>query len=155
MDNSQPENKKESLREKIGRLLKLNNTPHEIALGVGIGAFIAIMPLYGLHTVMVILFALIIPRVNKIAILIGTNVSLPPTVPFITWIGYNIGRFILGDNYPILKEIDFRNFNIRHFMNLYYPLLIGSIIEGITCAIILYLVVFWAIKISRKRRGQP
>jgi uncharacterized protein (DUF2062 family) len=82
-------------------------------------------------------------------------VSLPPTVPFITWIGYNIGRFILGDNYPILKEIDFRNFNIRHFMNLYYPLLIGSIIEGITCAIILYLVVFWAIKISRKRRGQP
>lgn len=145
-------NRREGLREKIVRLLQLNNTPHEIALGVGIGAFIAIMPLYGLHTVMVILFALIIPRVNKIAILLGTNVSLPPTVPFITWIGYNIGRSVLGGGYPALQQVDFKNFTIKHFMNLYYPLFIGSIIEGLACAVILYLVVFWAIKIRRKRR---
>ncbi|MDD5060180.1 MAG: DUF2062 domain-containing protein, partial [Candidatus Omnitrophica bacterium] len=79
--------KKEGLKEKILKLLKFNNTPQEIALGVGIGAFIAIMPVYGLHTVLVIIAALLIPRVNKIALLIGTNVSLPPTVPFITWIG--------------------------------------------------------------------
>jgi len=50
------------------------------------------MPLYGFHTLLCVIFAFLIPRANKIAILIGTNISLPPTVPFITWTGYNIRK---------------------------------------------------------------
>jgi len=51
------------------RLIHLNNSPPEIALGVAVGAFICIIPLYGFHTIMVIIFALLIPKANKIAIL--------------------------------------------------------------------------------------
>ncbi|MDI6758925.1 MAG: DUF2062 domain-containing protein [Candidatus Omnitrophota bacterium] len=130
--------KQETLKDKIIRLLKLNNSPHEIALGVGLGAFIAIMPLYGLHTIMVIIAALLIRRVNKIALLVGTNVSLPPTVPFITWIGYSIGRFILGNDYPAFNWLDFKHFSLKNFMQFYYLLFVGSLIEGFICAIILY-----------------
>ena len=140
-------NKKERLKEKILKLLKLNNTPQEIALGVAIGAFIAIMPVYGLHT------ALLIPRVNKIALLIGTNVSLPPTVPFITWIGYSIGRFLLGEGYPVLHCSDFKNFNPKNFINCYYPLFIGSIIEGLICGVILYFLTLWFIKRRRAKKA--
>ncbi len=43
-----------TLKEWIKRLLKLHSSPYEIALGVAIGVFIAILPLYGLHTVLVI-----------------------------------------------------------------------------------------------------
>lgn len=143
---------KERLKEKILRLLKLNNTPREIALGVAIGAFIAIMPVYGLHTVLVIIAALLIPRVNKISLLLGTNVSLPPTVPFITWFGYSIGRFMLGRDYPAFRWTDFKNFNPKHFMNYYYPLFIGSIIEGLICGLVLYFLTLWFIK--RRRAGK-
>ena len=145
--------KKEGLKEKILKLLKFNNTPQEIALGVGIGAFIAIMPVYGLHTVLVIIAALLIPRVNKIALLIGTNVSLPPTVPFITWIGYSIGRFILGKGYPAFDFSDFKNFNPKNLMDCYYPLFIGSIIEGLICGVILYFLTVAFIKRRRAKRS--
>jgi uncharacterized protein len=143
--------RKESLKEKISRLLKFNNTPQEIALGIGIGAFIAILPVYGLHTTLVIIIALLVRRVNKIALLIGTNVSLPPSVPLITWIGYNIGKFMLGNDYPVLNRSVFRNFNINNFMNYYYPLFIGSIIEGLICGVILYFLTLWFIKRRRAK----
>lgn len=146
-------NKKEGLKEKILKLLRLNNAPQEVALGVAIGAFIAIMPLYGLHTVLVIIAALVIPRVNKIALLIGTSVSLPPTLPFITWIGYSIGKFLLGKDYPAFNWSDFKNFNVKNLMNYYYPLFIGSIIEGLICGVILYFLILWFIKRRKAKKA--
>jgi len=145
---------KENLKEKISKLLKLNNTPQEIALGVAIGAFIAIMPVYGLHTASVVVAALLIPRVNKIALLVGTNVSLPPTVPFITWIGYSIGRFLLGKDYPAFKISDFQHFNLKNFMNFYYPLFVGSIIEGLICGVILYFLTLRFMKIREANKSK-
>ena len=146
-------NMKDRLKEKISKLLKLNNTPQEIALGVAIGVFIGIMPVYGLHTTLVIIVALFIPRVNKIALLIGTNVSLPPTVPFITWIGYSIGRFLIGKGYPVFNFPDFKHFNLRNFMNFYHPLFVGSIIEGLICGVILYFLTLWLIKRKRAKKA--
>ncbi|MBF0384328.1 MAG: DUF2062 domain-containing protein [Candidatus Omnitrophica bacterium] len=60
-------------------MLKLNNTPQETAFGISIGVIIAVMPLYGLHTLLCVISASLIPRANKTAILTGTNVSLPTT----------------------------------------------------------------------------
>jgi uncharacterized protein (DUF2062 family) len=125
------------MKIKIMRLLLQNKTPHAIALGVAIGAFIAILPVYGLHTVLVIAAAFLVRPANKIAILVGTNVSLPPTLPFITWGGYSIGRFILGGDYPVLGWQAFKNFNLKSlkgFMHFYYPLFVGSVILGLVCA---------------------
>jgi uncharacterized protein (TIGR03546 family) len=128
------------LKERILHLLKTNTAPHDIALGVAIGVFIAILPLYGLHTVLVILFALMIPRANKIAILIGTNISLPPTLPFITWAGYSIGRFLLADGYPAMSWQMFKNFSRHNIFSFYYPLFLGSVILGLGCAFIFYFI---------------
>jgi len=91
------------LKELLLRLIKSHHTPREIAFGVAVGVFISILPLYGLHTILVIAAACLIRRTNKIAILIGTNFSLPPTLPFITWAGYETGRLVLGGDYPYLS----------------------------------------------------
>lgn len=140
------------LKEKIRSLLKLNTSPGEIALGVAIGCFIAILPLYGFHTLLCILFALLIPHANKLAILAGTNVSLPPTLPFITWAGYAIGRLLLGDKYPPMSWEMFRNFSRRSIFDFYYPLFAGSVILGLGCALVLYLVTFLLFKYRRRVR---
>ena len=84
-----------------------DNDPSEVALGVAIGVFIAILPLYGLHTILVLTAAFFIRRANVIAMLVGTNISLPPTVPFITWAGYNIGRLMLGNKYAYMPSWTF------------------------------------------------
>jgi len=136
----------------IVKLLRLNNTPPEIALGTAIGVFIAILPLYGLHTVMVILAAVLVRRANKIAILVGTNISLPPTVPFITWAGYEIGRLIIKGNYPPLTWSYFKDITFQKIINDYPPLFVGSFILGIICAVIFYFLTFFIVKRLKHRK---
>ncbi len=131
-------NAKITLKQRIITLLKLNSTPHEISLGVAIGVFIAVTPLYGFHTIMVIIAAFLVRKVNKIAILLGTNISTTPTLPFITWAGYSIGRFMLGGNYPPLHWPVFKHFHYKDFLHLYFPLFIGSIVLGLGLAVLFY-----------------
>ena len=134
-------------------LLKANSTPGGIALGTAIGVFIAILPVYGLHTIMVIIAAIIVRPANKVAILLGTNISLPPTVPFITWAGYEIGRLILKGNLPALAMVDFKQINFHKIVTLYPALFLGSVILGVICALIFYFLTFLVVKnIQEKRR---
>ncbi|MFH1062285.1 MAG: DUF2062 domain-containing protein [Candidatus Omnitrophota bacterium] len=134
---------KAKFKQILAKLLTLNNTPPEIALGVSIGVMIAIMPLYGFHTILCVIFAILIPRANKIAILIGTNISLPPTLPFITWAGYSIGRLILGARYEPLSLSDFKGITFKQMLDFYYPLFIGSFVLGLILAIIFYFIILW------------
>lgn len=140
------------LKQRIIALLKLNNTPHEIALGVAIGVFIAITPLYGFHTIMVIIAAFLIRRVNKLAILLGTNVSTTLTFPFITCAGYSIGRFILGDSYPPLHWSTFKHFNYKQLLHFYFPLFIESIVLGLILAVFFYFITLWFIIARNKSK---
>lgn len=141
---------KQTLKERFFRLLRLNSSPPEIAIGVAIGVFIAITPLYGFHTIMVIIAALLIRRVNKIAILLGTNISTTFTFPFITWGGYNIGRLVLGNNYPPLQWQTFKYFSYKTILHFYYPLFIGSVILGLALAVASYFITFWFIMRRKK-----
>ena len=128
------------------RLLRLNNTPQEIDLGVAIGVFIGILPVYGLHTVLVIIAAILVRSANKIAIFLGTSISLPPTIPPITWAGYEIGRFILRGNFEPLSWSVFQNITFQKICRYYQPLFFGSVILGLICAAIFYLLTFFIVK---------
>ena len=133
------------------KLIRQHNSPHEIALGAGIGAFISVLPVYGLHTVLVILAAIIVRPANKIAIFLGTNLSLPPTLPFITWIGYEIGRFILNKDLPPLNWEFFKNITFAKITSFYGPLFLGSIVLGVICAIVVYGLTFFVVKKVKER----
>lgn len=122
-------------------------------MGAGIGAFISVLPLYGLHTLLVILAAIIVRPANKIAILIGTNISLPLTVPFITWAGYEIGRFILQENFQPLTWGFFQNLTLQKLVSHYRPLFLGSLVLGIICGAIVYCLTFFVVKGIKERRN--
>ena len=125
------------------KILKSHNSAHEIALGVAIGSFIAILPLYGFHTLLCVIAAVFIPKAYKLAILLGTNVSLPPTVATITWTAYDIGRFLLfNKKYPSLSWEYIKNLKISRVSELYYPLFVGSVVLGLLCAVVSYLITF-------------
>ena len=128
------------------RLLRFNNTPQEIALGVAIGVFIGILPVYGLHTVLVIISAILVRSANKIAIFLGTSISLPPTIPPITWAGYEIGRCILKGRFEPLSWSVFKNITFQKICSYYQPLFLGSVILGLICAVIFYFIVFFTAK---------
>lgn len=139
------------IRETIRDLIRLNATPHGIALGVAIGVFIGITPLYGFHTLMVVLAAIFVPRTNKVAMLAGTNISIPPTMPFITWGGYEIGRLIFPGRYPALAQEVFSGMTLAKAKEFYYPLLIGSLVLGLVCAVIFYFVTHHFVRAYRQK----
>lgn len=141
-----------NFKEVIKDLVRLHNSPPEIAFGVAIGVFIAVMPFYGFHTIMVIIAAILLRRANKIAILAGTSISIPPTFPFITWTGYDIGRLILGKRYPPLDWSFFKKLTFQKFADFYLPLLLGSLILGIVLAAIFYYLTLAGLKLIRERR---
>ncbi|MDP3042727.1 MAG: DUF2062 domain-containing protein [Candidatus Omnitrophota bacterium] len=135
------------------KLIRQNNSPREIALGAGIGAFISVLPVYGLHTVLVVLAAIIVRPANKIAIFLGTNLSLPPTIPFITWAAYEIGRFILKKGLPLLGWGFFKNLTFQKITSFYQPLFLGSLILGVVCAIVVYGLTFFVVKKVKERKN--
>ena len=149
---------KKSVKEMIAAVVavfKAHNDPQEIALGVALGAFIAVLPVYGLHTILCVIVALLIPRANKLAILLGTNISLPPTVPAITWTAYDIGRSLLANkHYPPLSWEYIRNFKVSRLSEFYFPLFIGSVVLGLICATVLYFATLVVTDHLRKKRLQ-
>jgi len=146
---------KKSFKEMLAALvtaLKEHHDPHGVALGVAIGSFIGILPLYGLHTVLCVAALFLIPRANKVAIVVGTNISLPPTIATITWTAYDIGRILLVDkHYPPLSWEYLKGFKIEKISEFYYPLFVGSIVLGLLVAVTLYLIT-WTITNQRRKK---
>ena len=148
---------KKSFKEIIVALVKVlkeHHNPHEVALGVAIGSFIGILPLYGLHTVLCLVVLFLIRRANKLAILLGTNVSVPPTVATITWTAYDIGRILLiNKHYPPLSWEYLKNFKISKVSEFYYPLFVGSVVLALLVAVVLYLITWIVANQFRKKHA--
>ena len=92
---------------------------------------------------MAVIAALIMRHVNKVAIFLGMNISLPPTIPFITWAGYSIGRRLLGSAYPPLGWDAFRDISSETIYRFIYALSVGSLVLGVVLSGLFYFVTLW------------
>ncbi|MBW2328784.1 MAG: DUF2062 domain-containing protein, partial [Deltaproteobacteria bacterium] len=73
------------------RFIRLQGSPHSLAMGAAVGAAIAVTPTLPLHTVTIIPITLLL-RVNTIAALIaGTIVSNPLTFAAQYYVSWKIG----------------------------------------------------------------
>jgi uncharacterized protein (DUF2062 family) len=75
--------------------VNLRASPHEIALGCALGAFVSITPLLGVQTLLAVIFALML-RASVPAAIIGTFVGNPLSWPFIWVSTYVMGLQIVG-----------------------------------------------------------
>jgi uncharacterized protein len=79
----------------VRRLTRLSGTPHNIAAGFACGLAISFTPLVGFHLLLGGLLALIV-RGNLLAMVVGTLVGNPWTLPFMWLGGYEVGKLLLG-----------------------------------------------------------
>ena len=133
------------LKDYIVRLSKKGLSPHEIALGVAVGIFVAFIPLFGTHTITAIVLASLL-RVNTLIVLLGTQISNPLTLPFQLFISAEVGSVILNGKFleiKITRDVSYLN----HYI---LPILIGSLVLGICFSGLSFLLVKGLLK---KRRG--
>src|SRR5204863_9205490 len=85
----------ESLKAVARRLVNLRASPHEIALGCAVGAFVSVTPLLGVQTILAVLLASLL-RGSVPAAIAGTFVGNPLSWPFIWVSTYAMGLQIVG-----------------------------------------------------------
>jgi len=84
-----------SFRSLLKQVLHLQESPQRTALAFAIGVFIGFSPLYGLHTVMVLLCVWAL-RLNLLALMAGAFLNNPWTMVPILGATYWVGALLLG-----------------------------------------------------------
>jgi uncharacterized protein len=84
-----------SFRSLLKQVLHLRESPQRTALAFAIGVFIAFSPLYGLHTVIVLLCTWAL-GLNFFALMVGAFVNNPWTLVPILGATYWVGALLLG-----------------------------------------------------------
>ena len=153
----------------IYRVLHVDDTPHRIALGVAVGIFITWTPTMGLQMALTVLLAAIL-RANKLVGVPFVWISNPVTmIPIYKWCNYNVGRFILGDEYP---PPDFAGVfqapgswwlevwanRVKAFWegtwHAFGPLWLGSVVIGLLLGVASYFAVYYAVLSYREHRDR-
>ncbi|MGD8351626.1 MAG: DUF2062 domain-containing protein [Nitrospirota bacterium] len=142
----------ERFRNVLAQILRIEDTPHRIALTFAVGVFLGLSPLIGLHTVLAIAVAWIF-RLNRIVILSGAFINNPwsmiPIYTFSTWIGAEI----LGTDL-LVTDVDWRGITlgtvVRDLEQLVVPFIFGTLLVAALFSVLCYVVVRKAAESSRE-----
>jgi hypothetical protein len=144
---------KQELIQKAKQLLAENTSAEQIALGTAIGVFIGLSPFYGLHTVIALAVALVIKKANKLALLLGIQISFPPVVPLIYFFEYKIGKALLLRDEEYSEKFFASGLSFAAEMNVkFLALLAGSVILGILAAACTYVCTAFLVNKYRRKR---
>ena len=141
------------------KLVKINDTPQNIALGFGLGVFAGILP--GTGPVAAVLLAVIL-KANRIAAFTGgllTNTWLS-LVTFV--MSVKIGAWITGAEWSeiyqqcktLFKNFHWKNFFDTSILEIIYPLIVGYLVISSVLGVITYGVVLTVLKKREKGRMQ-
>jgi predicted LPLAT superfamily acyltransferase/uncharacterized protein (DUF2062 family) len=114
-------------------LLRRQTSSARLALGLGVGVAIGCTPFYGLHAVIALGISLV-ARLNFLAVFVGTQVSLPPLVPFIILSSVRIGLWMKGQPVTSLSSLPR---NLHGAEHLFGSWLKGSLILGPAAGIVI------------------
>jgi len=147
MDNSQPikptgkvkKGPKHKIRELVTHLNELQGDPHYIAMGMAIGAFIAMTPTMPFHMVIAVALAFVF-HCSKTAAFIASRISNPITVPFLYYGSYKVGMFFIGNSSPFDEKyesiIELLNLGLEVTM----AMIAGGAILGIPAGLAAYFI---------------
>lgn len=138
----------------IKRVLRLQGTPHAIALGVAAGVFVSFTPFVGLHVTMALIFAWVTGG-NLIGAVLGTFVGNPLTFPVIWASTFYFGNWMLGKaavpfHFSAAKSLQTESFDV--LWPLIKPMIVAGVPMGILFAIACYFPVRALIHAYQRRR---
>ncbi len=136
------------------KLFRINDTPQKIALGVGIGVFLGILP--GAGPIAAIFTALVL-RVNRAAAFLGSLLTNTWTSVATFFLSIKIGSGIMGIDWQVvhskwmqfLKDFKFANLFKLATLEIILPVIIGYFVISFCLGIVAYLITLLIIKRTR------
>ncbi len=133
--------------QSLRKLIMENTSPREIALAVGTGVFLGVLPLVFVHTVSII-FAANFFRLNKPTAIMASQVCMPPLVPALC---IELGHLMRHGRF--LTEISLNTLGYQALDRL-IEWLLGSLILAPLLAIVLAVAAYVAAQAIRRRIPQ-
>ena len=150
------------LQTHSSQLLVLQGMPQAIAGGVAIGLFFSFTPLFGVKTLLSLLFAWLF-RCNLIAAVIAVTLHdiITPFAPLLYRWEYDVGFWLLSRPHQWPESIthlhlrghDWHNWTT--FLTVGKPLLVGSLFFSTPIAITSYFITRFAVVRSRRQSSAP
>lgn len=136
----------ESVRQQVGQVLHLQESPHRTALAFAIGVFIAFAPHYLFHTASVVFCAWAF-RLNYIALFLGSFLNNPWTLVPILAASLYTGLLLIGESSSTAIEWDHMTMdNMFEMLSPYFlPFIVGACTLSILGFLVSYPVMRWAI----------
>jgi uncharacterized protein (DUF2062 family) len=142
--------------EKLKKEALSRRSPHEVALGVGVGSFIGILPIQGLKTALVVLIGTFYKRINLISVVASSSVpSFPLVVPFVYFFDYWLGAKILM--MPLVFTLEsFKGFSFEMLFEMLgssiVALFVGGLFVGLAAGIFSYFISLSVLKWKHARQ---
>jgi uncharacterized protein (DUF2062 family)/2-polyprenyl-3-methyl-5-hydroxy-6-metoxy-1,4-benzoquinol methylase len=123
------------IRELAGRLWREHSSPSRLGAAVAVGIVVGCSPFFGLHFWIGLGLALLL-RLNKVAVLLGSQISIPPLAPFLGFASVQLGALLLTGQTVELTVDDFSLSNLpellRHFL---LNWVVGGLALGLALAV--------------------
>jgi len=135
------------------KLLRIRESPHNVAMGLSLGVFVGCLPIMPLQTVVSVILAFFF-KCSKIAAAIGTWITNPLYAPFVFYGMYVVGRAVI----PVgKKEFDPEDLTLLNIVNLGWDFFLlmfaGGVLVGLALAFLTYLVSVRMVFLYRKKRS--
>jgi uncharacterized protein (DUF2062 family) len=119
--------KRQRIRHLLEKLIHEHDSPRRLSLAIATGVFIGTLPLWGLHMWIGLLVAFL-ARLNKLAVFLGTQISLPWMIPILIMGSLQIGELIVHQR---LLAVDASFLDLGRLPSLCIPWVVGSVVLGI------------------------
>ena len=150
-------------RQRLRRLLAVDDPPERTALAFSVGVFIAFSPFLGLHTLMATVLAFAF-RFNKIAIYTGTFINNPfLTLAPIIVASYALGALVMGRplalpegaldllKEPHLLTASYWRQLFEHLWDVVLPFSVGATLLSVVCSLAAYPVTLRLLRAHARR----
>lgn len=142
------------LRTTARRLLHENTSPAGLGVATGVGVLFACTPFFGFQLVIALAIAWLL-KLNKVAVAIGTQFSIPPMIPFIVFASAWTGEWIVHRRAFSLNFAQLRSATIPELAaQIGMAWLVGGVVVGLISGSIVGTLVFMVAR-RRALRASP
>lgn len=136
------------------RVVRIQGSPHAIALGMACGVAVAMTPLLGLHFPIAFLLAWLF-RASVMGAMVGTIAANPWTIPAIWYASYRLGCTLLGmaPGHEDQARLTLA-FLLDHPWQVFAPMLAGGALMGGMAGVIAYAIAKPVIQFYQERRRE-